>query len=205
MTNDSAITEANLARWEEFAEPIYRSTVTASQASKYEVSGLGQYVVRLIAEVRRLRAPAPTDDESPMCGVEHLFNGHVCSLREGHPAGHVCDYKYPEAVYNTAEAPTDDERDQLTLIARDVHLYDGGENAAITGPHARRIADAALADGFHRSVPPEPQGEPSDAQVKAALLGYFPEVEGDPELQDWGRSTRERMRAALRAAGEVKP
>lgn len=35
--------------------------------------------------------------------------------------------------------------DKVTLVARDVHLYDGGENAAITGPHARRIADAVLA------------------------------------------------------------
>jgi hypothetical protein len=36
-------------------------------------------------------------------------------------------------------------RDALTLIARDVHLYDEGPNQALTGPGARRIADAILA------------------------------------------------------------
>lgn len=36
-------------------------------------------------------------------------------------------------------------RDELTLIARDVHLYDGGPNQALTGLGAQRIADAILA------------------------------------------------------------
>lgn len=48
------------------------------------------------------------------------------------------------------------------------------------------------------------QGEPTDSQVEAALLGYFPEVEGQPDLQDWGNNTRKRMRAALRAAAAVQ-
>lgn len=45
---------------------------------------------------------------------------------------------------------------------------------------------------------------PTDAQVSAALLGYFPEVEGKPDLQHWGKNTRDRMRAALRAAAAAR-
>jgi len=43
------------------------------------------------------------------------------------------------------EPTAEPTRDTLTLIARDVHLYDKGECAALSGPHARRIANAILA------------------------------------------------------------
>lgn len=49
-----------------------------------------------------------------------------------------------EALEAASTPPADDVREALTFIARDVHLHDGGENAAITGPHAQRIADAIL-------------------------------------------------------------
>jgi len=61
-----------------------------------------------------------------------------------------------EAVITPTEA---DDWEALTLIARDVHLYDGGENAAITGPHADRIARAAQAAGFSRHPQPETEWE----------------------------------------------
>ena len=44
-------------------------------------------------------------------------------------------------------------RDELTLIARDVHLYDGGQTYALDGPGARRIADAILAAGYRKVCP----------------------------------------------------
>lgn len=65
----------------------------------------------------------------------------------------------------------DSVRDRLTLIARDVHQYDGGAVQALTGVGAQRIADVILAqfevtpkgadrangsdDGFGRGVMPE--------------------------------------------------
>lgn len=52
-----------------------------------------------------------------------------------------------------------DVREALTLIARDVHLHDGGENAAITGPHAQRIADA-----IRERFEVRPRGTVTDAE-----------------------------------------
>lgn len=48
----------------------------------------------------------------------------------------------------------------------------------------------------------EPQGEPSDAQVLAALNAYY-EPDGHPgrTLEDWSEGSVRAMRAALRAAG----
>lgn len=50
---------------------------------------------------------------------------------------------------------------------------------------------------------PEPQDEPSDAQVLAALNAYGPESATD-DLSDYHEVNRDAMRAALRAAGEVR-
>lgn len=122
----------------------------------------------------------------------------------------------PEAVQREYElrngvTPTDDERETLTLIVRDVHNFDGRhEHLSLAGAEAGRIADAILAAGFCRPEvqepsafrcshcrhcdAQEPQGEPSDAQVRAAAeslahsAGYIPEP---------------MVRAALRAAGGV--
>lgn len=52
---DQFVTDADLDRFEGIADPIYRSTAIADAASKYLVSDLGQWIVRLVAEVRRLR------------------------------------------------------------------------------------------------------------------------------------------------------
>lgn len=50
-----------------------------------------------------------------------------------------------EVVYPQGE-PLDSilTGDRLTLIARDVHLFDGGGHQSLTGPGARRIADVIL-------------------------------------------------------------
>ena len=52
---------------------------------------------------------------------------------------------------------------------------------------------------FHQKVAVEPQGEPSDAQVQAALRAYWGGVEN---ARSHGSAYG--MRAALRAAGEVR-
>lgn len=52
----SELTDEYLARVEGIAQPIYRSTAEAGKDSKFLVSDLGQWVVRLVEEVRRLRA-----------------------------------------------------------------------------------------------------------------------------------------------------
>ncbi|MFF7293193.1 hypothetical protein ACFY9N_11745 [Microbacterium sp. NPDC008134] len=49
------VTDVDLERFEAKATPIYRSTVVAGKASRFQVADLGQWVIRLVAEVRRLR------------------------------------------------------------------------------------------------------------------------------------------------------
>lgn len=61
------------------------------------------------------------------------------------------------AVFEAAQRPTDDEREALTLIVRDVHNYDGRPGyLALHGADAARIADAILAAGFRRPAQSEP-------------------------------------------------
>jgi hypothetical protein len=143
------------------------------------------------------KAHAPIEDEPPMCGVEHPFNGHVCSLREGHPVGHICDYKRPEA-----HAPTDDELARLRHVAETMR--------AVSDALRTRYADDSQAGYFMREINaaldavPEPQSEPSDAQVGAAMHAverYYVSqgITSAAESVDY-----QAMRAALRAAGEVK-
>lgn len=94
-----------------------------------------------------------------------------------------------------AHTPTSDERavmDDMADLIRD-QVYDPWNNT----PEA--IAEALTAAGFRRTV----QGEPTDAQVEAAAVGYntFPE--------EWERMSargqhKSRMRAALRAAAAVR-
>lgn len=51
---ERTLTNADLDRFETTAGPIYRSTFEAAKASKFLVSTLAQWVMRLTAEVRRL-------------------------------------------------------------------------------------------------------------------------------------------------------
>lgn len=65
-------------------------------------------------------------------------------------------------------------------------------------------AIAGISDGPNLDCPEhgEPQGEPSDAQVLAALNAYAPWAT-EYHLSDWGEGSAEPMRAALRAAAGV--
>ncbi|WP_295821612.1 hypothetical protein [uncultured Microbacterium sp.] len=95
--------------------------------------------------------------------------------------------------------PADDVREALTLIARDVHLHDGGENAAITGPHAQRIADA-----IRERFEVRPHGTVTDTEVERVALmlwaDYDAEHAGSTVDQFFGQARR-----LLEAAREVHP
>lgn len=120
-----------------------------------------------------------------------------------------------EALIEQAHTPTDDEREILTRIIHD----ETGEPEEESG----FVADAILAAGFRRPVQGEPcgvlstpehnawvqgwnaaveaQGEPSDAQVLAALNAYYePDRYPGQTLSDWSEGSTRAMRAALRAA-----
>lgn len=81
-------------------------------------------------------------------------------------------------------------------------------------PEGHYYSARAWFDGLLASRVAEPQGEPSDAQVAAALKAeYRTDMNrsgartiycGTLTLADWNPDDVERMRASLRAAGEVR-
>ena len=108
------------------------------------------------------------------------------------------------AVFEAAQAPTEDEREALetaiwdALEPRvddviDLDLNEPSDNAVFS-ILVGQVADAVA--GFRRPV----QGEPTDAQVLAALNNYEA-WSAEETLDMWGTDQVARMRAALRAAG----
>jgi hypothetical protein len=74
-------------------------------------------------------------------------------------------------------SPSDEERDALTLIVRDVHNYDGRPDyLSLSGAMAGRIADAILKAGWSRSVS-RPR---SDAEIE---YEYGAGYEGDNGIE----------------------
>ncbi|WP_341935319.1 hypothetical protein MRBLWO14_000964 [Microbacterium sp. LWO14-1.2] len=77
--------------------------------------------------------------------------------------------------------------------------------AGIYARRGRPVASTALVEATRDLLRRrfEPQGEPSDAQVLAALNAMFPYSASD-DFERWQLDTVERMRAALRAASAVQ-
>lgn len=114
-----------------------------------------------------------------------------------------------------AHTSTDDEREALRellgpilylpiSVIRDNILAAGFRRPEVPEPSAEDDLnaeyDARLGDGDRDD--PEPQGEPSDAQVLAALDAFFQGQSSN--LSEFGAVSVKGMRAALRAAGEVR-
>ncbi len=68
-----------------------------------------------------------------------------------------------------------------------------------------RAGEQSVADAMHFSANPEPQGEPSDAQIEAAAREILPDGLGlwEKAKPEWQAHARRRAVAALRAAAEV--
>lgn len=104
--------------------------------------------------------------------------------------------------------PTDDEREALASIRAIRRMPDRREAVPIDDTVRRHAYLKGYEDAMddvrarlpHHSKAPEPQGEPSDAQVMAAIQVFY----NAPGVTDWVDETKEDMRAALRAAGEVR-
>ena len=125
-----------------------------------------------------------------------------------------------EQTYEEALTPTDDEREAW------LSSFEGWtpEQVKLTPYHASRVI-ATLLDALRRTEVPEPsvlptffapkpgsttnrlvsepQGEPSDAQVLAALNAWNVINPGE-SLSDYADANVSHMRAALRAAGGVR-
>lgn len=190
-----------------------------SQATNYEVADSGEYETKLRGPVdvevlaewllptvlafRRTEVPEPSAEEcrnnfctrgATMCGT--------CSWRkdpepQGEPSNvsepDVSDIS-PEQMSVSVHTPADDEREALSEFLFTV--YDHG-----TQPNALREADAILSFLRHRTA----QGEPSDAQVFAALSTLMPEVDWYAEaMREANPAWIANMRAALRAAAAVQ-
>ena len=77
------VTDAELDRFEAIAMPMYQLARETAGASKYLVSNLCQWIVRLVAEVRRLRrseVPAPSAERRDLtpCGNLICTGCRVC-------------------------------------------------------------------------------------------------------------------------------
>lgn len=164
------VTDADLDRFEAIATPMYQSTREAAGASKYLVSDLCQWIVRLVAEVRRLRrseVPEPSAEgyaKFEDWEQEMFRHQPVLSMADGSVAGCQC-------------------LDRVFVKGREDW-----------GSHLAAVITARL---------PGPQGEPSDAEVLAALNSWNgPHVA--PGLSWYDTTSVTRMRAALRAAGGAR-
>ena len=95
------------------------------------------------------------------------------------------------SVFEKAHTPTDDgECDGSGKCPAEMHVH---------GCYMPHRADQCDSPDEYGHLPAEPQGEPSDAQVLAALNAYAPWAT-EYHLSDWGEGSAEPMRAALRAA-----
>lgn len=92
-------------------------------------------------------------------------------------------------IERTRHEATDDEREALAEV---IEVLDTHGQWPVD-----QITDAVLAAGYLHS---EPQGEPSDAKVRAALSEWFQGIIAG----GWTAEHEARMRGALRAAGEVR-
>lgn len=126
------VTDADLDRIEATATPMYQSTRDAAGASKYLVSDLCQWIVRLVAEVRRLRCTEGPSVECTQCHRADGMHKLGCGERFGAepdgerrdltPCGNlvctgcrVCGC--PALGIAPQAAPTDDDREALLTEA----------------------------------------------------------------------------------------
>jgi len=101
----------------------------------------------------------------------------------------------------TVPAPTDDERE--ALLAEADALVESWDHRGSWSADSPVGMVMRLARALRRSEVPEPQGEPSDARVLAALNAYDP-AGATEDLSDYSPEHVQDMRAALRAAGRVR-
>jgi len=116
------------------------------------------------------------------------------------------------AVFENAHTPTGDEREAHRRVIdlwfanwRDIGKVSPALEVA--NDSLEGMVSDALDAGFHRTV----RGEPTGEQVEAACLAY---AEGEMSVEEWEwvktqpevvQPYLDGMRAALRAAAEVKP
>lgn len=129
--------------------------------------------------------------------ADAAFDRWIAALRTGRP--------------EQAHTPTDDEREAPASTSEVAAIIDRAMRPwGLSNIGTHTAARALVAAGFRRTV----QGEPTDAQVLAALNAHYrvrlaqsepmpgdPEVEGDAHsLDEYSSKSIDRMRAALRAA-----
>ena len=98
-------------------------------------------------------------------------------------------------VFEQAHTPTDDEP-----VAYGIYGRVTGNLKYVQVMDEQEVVEQSefydVVPLFRRPV----QGEPTDAQVEAALNAYDPQAATDDDVADWGEEHVADMRAALRAA-----
>lgn len=111
---------------------------------------------------------------------------------------------------HTPSTPTDDERKSLTMELFEELVNYGWPITDDGIRDAGDVAEVLYRAGFRRTSVPGTSAEPTDAQVEAACVAFYEDVDG---LTSWGRLSkvspdiasayRISIRAALRAASAV--
>ncbi|MCT1395652.1 hypothetical protein M4D51_07920 [Microbacterium sp. p3-SID338] len=172
-----------------------------------DLAGQEAYLTDATAIVAALKAlgwapvPTPTDDErealaAVIAGVRWPDGAPVIGSRAGGMirdailASEVWRFRRSEVPEPSAEGDefAQDECDGSGTCPARRHIH---------GCYTRHRADECDSPDEYGHLPPEPQGEPSDASVRAALREWFQGIIAG----GWTAEHEAKMRAALRAAG----
>ena len=155
------------------------------------VRGLAVTAAKVVEE-----AHTPTDDEREAQANRYVAGRGDSQTRRDFLAGW-------DAALRRSEVPEPSAEEFRLIETAGSFREQVGDSASPGSLVDLWLRTAAALEARVGTKSPEPQGEPSDAQVEAALiahLGYDPAPAGFPFKDD----EKDQMRAALRAAEEAK-
>ena len=136
------ITDVQLEQWAAHAEPISRSSVTASAESKFSVMGLASHVVRLVDEVRRLRRSEAPETTHLVASLSPATDPHEPEDARDGEEDHRGDREPQVAVRSTGEHQDSAEGDRDD---RDCETDPPEHRLQAAYPHRSTLADARTA------------------------------------------------------------
>ncbi len=168
----------------------------ASAMADFDSASGGEATMFQLAEVAQAvfeQAHTPTDDEREAAGALAEYDRSQPSDYERAYAEPLADALRALLRHATAlRRPVQGEPTPVRFVARQ-----GGKTQA--------VIESMLAQANESGIRVEvvyPQGEPTDAQVLAALNSFY-QHEWTGHMSDWSTPNRQAMRRALRAAAAV--
>lgn len=180
MDREEVIEEAAKAMWAANGPEEWERATGSEQA---------EHLTLASAALAVFEKAHTADDER-----EALMSAIDPSSRRAAVASRAAD-RVTAAGFHRSVAPTDDERADAEQRWPIPLNYEAGDPEHTLLIAQRQAYMLGRSDARTRSEIPEPQGEPSDATVAAAVAAYE---------SAWGQSHSYKLRAALIAAGGVR-